>query len=141
MDKWQRQEKGISTSYRPIAKEDNEPDAVGMTNADESYRILREGIDAMRDQAALVPSDQEEDTIPSKRTRNQFDQSEQEILRTRAGIILPPKNGFDFVEKPRSRVDMGVARQRKANSSMESIQSALNKLKKKNRGFQGNTKM
>ena len=56
--------------------------------------------------------------------------------------MLPVKNGFDFLEKPRSRVDMGVARQQnKQSSSMDNLRKAMLNMKKKGRGFTGNSKM
>lgn len=121
-------------------------DYVGETQADENYRILRIGIDAMRDEAEVPDSGDEQDSgtaAGSKRTRKEALEKEQgEVLRTRAGIILPAKNGFDFVEKPRSRIAASQVKSHGSkDSGMDRLRKAMLKMGKKGKSAAGNNKM
>ena len=125
--------------------EDLDEDFVGNTHADENYRVLKEGIDAMRDQAEMAGDSDEDGENPEQallRKRTRKEAMEQDVLRTRAGIILPAKNGFDFVEKPKSRVQQMQSRgQGNKQSGMENLRKALLKMNKKGKSHAANSKM
>ena len=95
---------GINTTYvdRGDEYENEEPRR-------DQYRRLKQKLERM--QKEVLNDDQQNDSdgeVSNKKPRKkQKLPEEQEIVRGRAGIIMPARNAFDFVDKPSALELMG----------------------------------
>lgn len=131
MDKWSRMVFGISTTYMDRGEDGEE----GLPRRDQ-YRRLKQKIDRIAQEVEDENgSDSEE--VGTKRQRKKQKVSvltdDQEIVRGRAGIIMPARNAFDFVDKPNPSDCMGSSSYQAKNSGHERIKKTMNNLKRFNR--------
>lgn len=141
VDKWSRMIMRIQTTYVNYTKEEEE--YYDMSSRDQ-YRKLRQKLNKIQ-QDAEVESEEDEDGLgekkPRKRQKTSVLQEEgQEIVRGRAGIIMPSRNAFDFVEKPYPS-DCASGQMTNKNSGHEKIKRTMNNLKRFSKMNNTNKKM
>ena len=132
MDKWSRMVFGISTTYV-----DRHEDAEDILPRRDQYRRLKQKIERIAQDAEDEQNESDNEEVGTKRQRKKQKVSmlpdEQEIVRGRAGIIMPARNAFDFVDKPTSSDCMGNSQYQAKNSGHERIKKTMNNLKRFNR--------
>lgn len=131
MDRWSRLVFGIKTNYSRDAEDDDEGDA-----HQEQYKRLKRKLQELKQVAQTRKSDDSEDENDKAATSNENSEPKirepkaEQVVRSRAGIIMPAKNAFDFIEKPQSR-DIGDHRmafgQTKGHEKLRKVMSTLKK--------------
>jgi hypothetical protein len=64
-----------------------------------------------------------------------------DIIRGRAGIILPQKNAFDFVERPAANVFANDSKKSDVKGGAANVRKVMEALKKRNRTQYTNKRM
>ena len=140
MDKWSRMVFGISTTYVQRGEEYEE---IEIPRRDQ-YRKLRQKLERDAKEALEDDNDSDSEEVGAKRKRKQKNAGipeEQEIVRGRAGIIMPQRNAFDFVDKPNPTDFLGSGSGQAKNAGHEKIKKTMNNLKRFNRMNFTNKKM